>query len=215
MAKKPARKPTPKKAAKAARPAKRAPNRTAKAAPKPAARKATAKRPSRATAAKAPKPRKAIRPSRPPRVVPAETPEERPLARTVTERALTASELGEFRAMLLTKRAQILGDVTNMQSQALDANRQDAAGDLSSMPLHMADIGSDNYELEFTLGLIEGERAILREIDEALERIGKGTYGTCLATGNPIGRARLKAKPWAKYCYEYTLAQERGKFRGF
>lgn len=113
--------------------------------------------------------------------------------------------------MLLAKRAEILGDVSTLQGEALHANRQEAAGDLSSMPIHMADLGSDNYELEFTLGLIEGERAILKEIDEAIERIRTGTYGQCLATGAPIGKSRLRAKPWAKYCYEYTLAQERGQ----
>ncbi len=116
--------------------------------------------------------------------------------------------------MLLEKRAEILGDVNTLQGEALNANRQDAAGDLSSMPIHMADLGSDNYELEFTLGLIEGERAILKEIDEALERIRQGSYGLCLATGSPIGKARLRATPWAKYCYEYSLAQEQGQGRG-
>jgi len=121
----------------------------------------------------------------------------------------------EFRVMLLQKRSEITGDVTTLQEEALNRNRQDAAGDLSSMPIHMADLGSDNYELEFTLGLIEGERAILKEIDEALERIQEGTYGLCLATGAAIGKARLRAKPWAKYCYEYTLAQEKGQAHGY
>jgi len=113
--------------------------------------------------------------------------------------------------MLLAKRAELLGDVDALQKQALSENRRDAAGDLSSMPIHMADLGTDNYEKEFTLGLIEGERALLREIDEALQRIRDGTYGICAATGKPIGKARLKARPWAKYCYEYVLARERGQ----
>jgi len=116
--------------------------------------------------------------------------------------------------MLIQKRAEIMGDMNTLQSEASRSNRQDASGDLSTMPIHMADLGSDNYELEFTLGLIEGERAILKEIEEALDRIRQGTYGFCLATGNPIGKARLKAKPWAKYCYEYTLAQEKGRLHG-
>lgn len=128
---------------------------------------------------------------------------------------LAQREVEEFRQMLLRKRAEIIGDVSTLQGEALDTNRQDASGDLSSMPIHMADLGSDNYELEFTLGLIEGERAILKEIDEALDRIREGTYGRCQATGNPIGKARLRAKPWAKYCYEYTLAQEKGQTGGF
>ena len=93
--------------------------------------------------------------------------------------------------------------------------RQDAAGDLSSMPIHMADIGTDNYEQEFTLGLIESERALLQEIEDALQRIVDKTYGLCVATGMPIGKKRLKASPWSKYSYEYKLAQEKGMTRRF
>ena len=126
---------------------------------------------------------------------------------------LSKKELELFEQLLLQKRAQLLGDVTTLHNDALGKNRQDAAGDLSSMPIHMADLGTDNYEQEFTLGLLEGERAVLREIDEALERIRSKTYGLCLATGKAIGKARLKATPWAKYSYEYTLAQERGRAR--
>ena len=124
---------------------------------------------------------------------------------------LTKPEYAQYRALLIEKRTQLIDDVVTLQNQALSDNRQDAAGDLSSMPIHMADLGSDNYEKEFTLGLIESERTILREIDEALKRIEDGTYGICQATGRPIGKARLKAQPWVKYCYEYVLALEKGQ----
>lgn len=126
---------------------------------------------------------------------------------------LTRREIDEFRRLLLVKRTELVGDVSHLHAEAMRQNRQDAAGDLSSMPIHMADIGTDNYEQEFTLGLIESERALLREIDEALHRIDDGTYGLCVATGQPIGKKRLKANPWAKYCYEYKLAQEKGMMR--
>jgi RNA polymerase-binding protein DksA len=126
---------------------------------------------------------------------------------------LSSRDIEQFREMLLDKRAQLTRDVHTMRDEALRDSRQNAAGDLSSMPIHMADLGTDNYELEFTLGLIEGGRATLKEIDEALARIRNGTYGICMATGKPIGKARLKANPWAKYCYEYVLAQETGKQR--
>lgn len=163
------------------------------------------------TAARAPRatspPRPAVRVTYPAAVT--ETRESRP------EKPLTREEIEQFRHMLLEKRAEILGDVSTLHNEALNKDRREAAGDLSSMPIHMADLGTDNYELEFTLGLIEGERAILKEVEEALERIQQGTYGFCLATGKPIGKARLKAKPWAKYCYEYTLAQEQGQVRRF
>lgn len=102
-----------------------------------------------------------------------------------------------------------------MSNEALNRNRQESSGNLSSMPIHMADLGTDNYEQEFTLGLIESERALLREIDEALHRIQKGTYGVCQATGKAIGKARLSAQPWTKYCYDYVLEQEKLNKRRF
>ena len=123
---------------------------------------------------------------------------------------LSDKDLQMFRDLLLSKRAEIAGDVSTLENQALSDNRQDAAGDLSSMPIHMADIGTDNYEKEFTLGLLESERHILREIDEAIRRIDKRTYGVCEATGRAIGKTRLRAQPWVRFCYEYVLAQERG-----
>ncbi len=122
---------------------------------------------------------------------------------------LNVSDLQQFREALLAKRAELTGDLLTMTDQALGSAEQ--AGDNSRMPLHMADAGSDNFEQEFTLGLIQGERRLLGEIDEAIQRIDDGTYGLCLATGKPIGKRRLRARPWAKYCYEYTLAQERGR----
>jgi RNA polymerase-binding transcription factor DksA len=76
------------------------------------------------------------------------------------------------------------------------------------MPNHMADLGTDNWEQEFNLGLMENQRQDLREIDDALERIANGTYGICLGTGKPITKARLRAKPWAKYCIEYARLRE-------
>lgn len=127
---------------------------------------------------------------------------------------LSPADVEEFRQMLLQKRRELLGDVDTLQSEAGRGSRKEASGDLSSMPVHMADLGTDNYELEFTLGLLQGGRAMLAEIDEALERVRKGTYGICAATGKPIGKARLRAKPWAKYCYEHTLAIERGQAHG-
>jgi RNA polymerase-binding protein DksA len=126
---------------------------------------------------------------------------------------LSRKELGEFRQLLLAKRAELLGDVTNLTNEALKRNRQEASGDLSNMPIHMADIGTDNWEQEFTIGLLEQEKSILREIDEALERIDNGTYGICLATHKPISLARLRATPWAKYSIQYARMKERERYR--
>ena len=126
------------------------------------------------------------------------------------KRSMTSTNMKHFKQMLLEKRREILNNVYEIEGEALKKSRMDASGDLSSMPIHMADIGTDNYEQEFALGLMDSERKLLREIDEALERIEKKTYGTCLGTGKPIPKARLEAQPWAKYCVEYARMLEQG-----
>jgi DnaK suppressor protein len=126
------------------------------------------------------------------------------------KRRLTADEIARFEQMLLEKRTEIVGNVNEMEDEALKKPRLDASGDLSSMPIHMADIGTDNYEQEFALGLMDGERKLLREIDDALERIQRGAYGICEGTGKAIPKARLRAQPWARYCVEYARMLEQG-----
>lgn len=129
------------------------------------------------------------------------------------EAPLTPEEIAEFRQMLLEKREEVLRDLRRLEDEALGRNRNAIGGRDQGKPIHMADIGSENWEQEFTLGLVENERALLREIDEALERIEKNTYGICVATKKQISRARLRAKPWAKYCIEYARKLERGTAR--
>jgi RNA polymerase-binding transcription factor DksA len=105
----------------------------------------------------------------------------------------------------------LVGDIATLNS--LQKNRQESSGDLSSVPFHPADAGSDNFEQEFTLGLMGNEQNLLREIEDALSRITKGTYGVCVATLKPITKARLQAKPWAKHCIEYARTLEKGGVR--
>ena len=73
---------------------------------------------------------------------------------------MTKPELQVYKNQLLALRARLRGDVSQMADATLKKSRSEANGDLSSMPIHMADIGSDNFEQEFTLSLIEndGER---------------------------------------------------------
>jgi len=119
---------------------------------------------------------------------------------------LTQAEIAKFKALLLAKRNEILGDWVSMETEALRQERSD----LSSMPIHMADLGTDNYDQEFTLELMDSERKILAEIDEALDRIEESTYGICQGTGQPISKQRLQAIPWARYRREYVELLENG-----
>jgi len=126
----------------------------------------------------------------------------KPVAKKKTARAkkkstLTPKQIEHFREMLLLKRAEILGDVEFMEEEALKKSRLEAGGDLSSMPIHMADMGTDNFEQEFTLGLMDSERKLVNEITAAIWRIEEGVYGICEGTNTPISKPRLEANPWA------------------
>ncbi len=126
------------------------------------------------------------------------------------KRSLVNSNAKHFKELLMEKRREILRNVTEFEDEALRKSRLDASGDLSSMPIHMADLGTDNYEQEFALGLMDSERKLLREIDNALGRLENKTYGICEATGKPISKARLEAQPWARFCVEYARMLEQG-----
>ena len=134
--------------------------------------------------------------------------------RPVRKRHLGAADIERFRNLLLEKRREIFKNVFDIEGETLRKSRLDASGDLSSMPIHMADLGTDNYEQEFALGLMDSERKILHEIDGALQRIEEGTYGICEGTGNPIPKARLEAQPWARYCVDYARLVEQGLAEG-
>jgi RNA polymerase-binding transcription factor DksA len=91
-----------------------------------------------------------------------------------------------------------------METEAL----RSGGGNLSHMPIHMADIGTDTFDQDFMLGLAATERDQLREIDAALYRITDRTFGVCIMTGEQIPKARLDAKPWAKYTIEAARMAE-------
>lgn len=118
---------------------------------------------------------------------------------------LHVRELEHYRELLLLKRRELVGDMSAMEREAL---RTAGGSNLSNLPLHMADMGTDNYEQEFTLGLVEKDRQLLREINNALAKIQNGLYGICEGTGKPIGKPRLEAQPWAKYSIEYARQLE-------
>lgn len=125
--------------------------------------------------------------------------------RTNTQK-LTTAEIHKLTVLLLAKRNEILGNVSEMEIEALRRDRTD----LSNMPLHMADAGSDNYEIDNTIGLMDSERRLISEIDDALRRIERHTYGICEGAGERIPKKRLQAIPWARYCVKCAGLAEKG-----
>ena len=211
QAKKAAKAPTAKKAAKKAvrKTAKKAATGAARKAVKTTAKKVVRKA-ARRTVKKSAK-KSARKSATPPAAAAIEAPAAEPGRKPKRVKSpLTAAQLRKFRSMLLAKRRELVGDMTGIEAEALGADRQEVKGDISD---HPADAGTDNFEQEFSLGLLESERILLGEIDEALGRIEQKIYGICLGTGRPIGTARLKARPWAKYCIEYARMVEKGLVR--
>ena len=110
------------------------------------------------------------------------------------------SESKVYKQQLLGLRARLRGDVNAMANSALKKNGQEVSGDISRMPIHMADIGSDNFEQEFTLSLMETEEGTLDAVESAIEKIEDGVYGECDECGGQISKARLQAIPYTPLC---------------
>ncbi len=115
-----------------------------------------------------------------------------------------------FKERLLSLRSRLRGDVSAMADSALRKNRQDANGDLSSMPIHMAELGSDNFEQEFTLSIMETEEGTLDAIEKSLERIEDDDYGKCAECEGVISKTRLNAIPYTPVCIRCAELLEKG-----
>ncbi|HHT9131328.1 MAG TPA: TraR/DksA family transcriptional regulator [Candidatus Tripitaka californicus] len=121
---------------------------------------------------------------------------------------MDAKELASFKKTLLFLREKLVGNVNSLQGEALGKNRQDAAGDLSNVPFHMADLGTDNYERDIMIHLMENETEAVRNIDTALARIEKGIFGVCEVCWKKIPKARLAALPHAGLWLECQRKEE-------
>jgi len=122
-----------------------------------------------------------------------------------------SEELGSIRESLESLRSRLRGDLDQMTDEALRRDNAGGTGNLSNVPLHMADLGTDNYDQEFTLGLIENEQGTLELINEALGRMEKGTYGQCVECDEPISKPRLQAIPYARHCIQCARKLESGQ----
>ena len=109
---------------------------------------------------------------------------------------LKKADLSVYQERLLALRSRLRGDLSQMADEALSKNG--ARG--GAMPIHMADIGSDANEQEFTLSLMENDEDTLEAVEAALEKISAGTYGQCDECEGSIPKSRLNAIPYAPHC---------------
>ena len=120
---------------------------------------------------------------------------------------LSKSELKEFRNLLIARKGVLQGDVKTLEDEACKKGT-DAAGDLSTLPQHLADLGTDSHEQDISLGLMENETDELHEIQEAFERIKDGSFGLCETCKKKIPKERLKAIPYARLCVNCKKKEE-------
>ncbi len=106
-----------------------------------------------------------------------------------------------FYLNLLELRAQLVKQMSGLAAES--------AQELAGYSLHMADSGTDNFDRDFALSLLSSDQDAVYEIEEALKRIERKTYGICELTGKPIPKARLEAIPWTRFTVEAQAQLER------
>ena len=109
-------------------------------------------------------------------------------------------EVKPFKEMLITLRARLRGDVSALADAALSKLGARGGGSMSAVPSHIADMGSDTFEQDNTILLMNSEGETLTHIEAALERIEGGIYGICTECEGKIPKTRLKAIPYTPHC---------------
>lgn len=130
-----------------------------------------------------------------------------------TEKKLDKKDLEKLKALLVQLKAKIAGDIRHLESDSLNVNSRDAAGDLSGYSYHMADMASDNFDREFNLGLASTEQQTLNMISNALRKMDDGTFGVCEECNKMIPLKRLTAMPYARLCIKCQEVEEKNRRR--
>ena len=125
------------------------------------------------------------------------------------KKRFTKKELKDFKKVILKKKEEVLDDFKHITDDTLKKSQKEASGDISGYTYHMADVATDNYDREFSLGLASNERKALYELDDALKRIEDETFGFCDDCKGPIARIRLKAVPSARLCIKCQEKREK------
>ncbi len=121
----------------------------------------------------------------------------------------TKKELEYFKKLILKMKEKILDEIKHISEDTLKKSQKDASGDISGYTYHMADVATDTYDREFSLGLASNERQSLYELDEAVKKIEEGTFGVCEECKSLIAKTRLKAVPFARLCVKCQERKEK------
>jgi RNA polymerase-binding protein DksA len=118
-------------------------------------------------------------------------------------------DLEKFRAQLLAERDRLEAELHEIESRTARTAESERASELSAYEDHPADLASETFEREKDLAIGESVEGLLNQVNIALEKIDRGTYGKCDACGRPIKKGRLKALPFATLCVDCQDRLER------
>jgi len=104
---------------------------------------------------------------------------------------------------------QRLLELREQLTRQMDGLAEESAQEMPSYSLHMADSGTDNFDRDFALSLLSSDQDAVYEIEEALKRIEKNTYGICELTGKQIPMKRLEEIPWTRFTVQAQAQLER------
>jgi len=122
---------------------------------------------------------------------------------------LNKKELTDFKKLIFKRKEEILDEIKHISDDTLKKSQKEASGDISGYTYHMADVATDTYDREFSLGLASNERKLIYEFDDALKRIEEGTFGICEDCKSLIAKNRLKAVPYARLCVKCQEKKEK------
>ncbi|MDD5454909.1 MAG: TraR/DksA C4-type zinc finger protein [Candidatus Ratteibacteria bacterium] len=122
---------------------------------------------------------------------------------------MKAKDMKFFKQILIKEKERLFKDLDEKEKNNLGKSFKDISGEVSSHKIHMADIASDNAEENTSLDLLSSEEKHLKQIQNALKRIEKKSYGICTKCGKEISMKRLKAVPFAELCLNCQQTEER------
>ncbi|MCU0651905.1 MAG: TraR/DksA family transcriptional regulator [Candidatus Omnitrophica bacterium] len=130
-------------------------------------------------------------------------------AKKVKVKKFSKKELIDFKKLILKVKDSIVDDIKHISDDTLKKSQKDASGDISGYTYHMADVATDTYDREFSLGLASNDRQFLYELEDALKKIDDGVFGICENCKALIAKTRLKAVPYARLCVKCQEKKEK------
>jgi RNA polymerase-binding protein DksA len=125
------------------------------------------------------------------------------------KKKLNKKELQGFKKIILNLKEKIIAEIKHIFDDTLKKSQKEASGDISGYTYHMADVATDTYDREFSLGIASNEREVLYELDDALKKIEDQSYGFCEECKVMIAKKRLAAVPYARLCVKCQVKKEK------